>query len=756
MRHLPGRRLLVALVAAVVAAGAVGGIAYATGVVGAHSSGTVTVCVKQDTRNARFINAWSRCKKGEIAVFLQAALSTQPTQFTVRCDKGQRLGSLLDQIAKTPGTQPVTITVYGNCAEDVSIGRDFVALKGGNSSASIRSISIYGARGAGLQVLTVGSLWVGDESMFSAGSMHFTGGVEVHDSHGQIDASALDDGLKLGGGTLAVGGSTIAHGDNGPVHCDAGSITLDNVDVSGSPGDGVDAWGSCQVTIDGGRVHDNTSFGVAAWESSSIRVQRGAVIDNNPRGGALTQSGGSLWINDSIVRDNGSAGISGYMGGHINVSRSTVEGNDASGLSLSGGSSGGIDSTTIRNNSNDGVEVMDTSVLTGNGGNTITGNTDWGVWCQPAPATAQISGWDLGGLGTVSGNGDGQVSCPLSGQRPRVIVDCGNGDKLGDALDQFADRSEPVVFVVEGTCDEQVQIDRDNVTLKIASPGDGVRGLALNEVRGIQLWGLAIGSGGLHATASTFHAHTSHVSGGNTGIWLDTNSVGFVDMGSSVENASQTGVMVGSGSTLTMSDGSITGNSMTGLTVRGGTEATLSNVQITGNGSGVEIQWGGSANLNGCTVDNNQGQGVHSGGAANIVGGEVVDNGSSGVTAQQGDANLQNTRVATNQNGGVIGMNGARLTLQGTTVVEHNHGDGLALMIGSSAEIQDAVVIQSNDGNGVNVRDNSVVSSSSAAQVVNNGGWGFWCTSNALISGFGGVGTVTGNGAGQVGCPVSS
>lgn len=333
----------------------------------------------------------------------------------------------------------------------------------------------------------------------------------------------------------------------------------------------------------------------------------------------------------------------------------------------------------------------------------------------------------------------------------QYTVRCDKGQKLGALLDQIRNSTQPVTVAVYGNCAEQVQIYRDNVTLKSGASGAGIRGVGLYEVRGIELSGLAIGSGGLRATAATFHANAVHANGAG-GVWLDSGSVGFVN-DTTVAGATGNGVMLRAGSSLTMNGGAITGNAMTGITVAGA-YAGLWNVEIENNGTGVEIQFGGRADLHNCTVEQNAHSGVHTfdGGEADIGQALIQGNGQAGVIAQSGDVNLQETTIRANENVGVMGINGARVTLQGATVVEQNHGGGLALQTGSSVELQGSIVIRQNTNHGVYLQDNGVASSSSQTQVVDNGGWGVWCDSaNALIRGFVGV---SGNSQGQIGCEV--
>jgi hypothetical protein len=77
-------------------------------------------------------------------------------------------------------------------------------------------------------------------------------------------------------------------------------------------------------------------------------------------------------------------------------------------VAVMGASSVALGDAVIRENSPHGLHLMDTSVAAFNGGNEITGNSGYGILCDPAPAVAQA----FGNPGTVSGNSAGEISCP--------------------------------------------------------------------------------------------------------------------------------------------------------------------------------------------------------------------------------------------------------------------------------------------------------------------------------------------------------
>ena len=71
----------------------------------------------------------------------------------------------------------------------------------------------------------------------------------------------------------------------------------------------------------------------------------------------------------------------------------------------------GDGSAAIQSNSANGIYLKTNSVgYFNNAGNQIVSNSGWGILCDGAPANPLIAGT----IGTVSGNGAGQISCNMA------------------------------------------------------------------------------------------------------------------------------------------------------------------------------------------------------------------------------------------------------------------------------------------------------------------------------------------------------
>jgi hypothetical protein len=80
----------------------------------------------------------------------------------------------------------------------------------------------------------------------------------------------------------------------------------------------------------------------------------------------------------------------------------------------SGGVGGGAPGA-IQSNGANGIYLKTNSVgFFNDAGNQIVGNSGWGILCDGPPANPLIAIGPAGTIGTVSGNGAGQISCNLA------------------------------------------------------------------------------------------------------------------------------------------------------------------------------------------------------------------------------------------------------------------------------------------------------------------------------------------------------
>lgn len=235
-------------------------------------------------------------------------------------------------------------------------------------------------------------------------------------------------------------------------------------------------------------------------------------------------------------------------------------------------------------------------------------------------------------------------------------VNCDQGKTIASALEQASDHQ--LTIVVSGTCQENVVITRDRVTLLAAHPGAGVSGPDTQTstilVRGDQVTidGLTVtgGSNGITAIGSgQLTVRNSAVTAGRSGIVFFEGASGTVDSSalqgnprhgllieraiaavtnSTITGNGQHGVMVSSGATgrigVTPTGGfagnTISGNRSAGVQVTTGSSAVIGGNTITGNGfvpggTAGQLPFGVSvfhsqAHLASNTITGNAGSGV--------------------------------------------------------------------------------------------------------------------------------------------------
>lgn len=172
-----------------------------------------------------------------------------------------------------------------------------------------------------------------------------------------------------------------------------------------------------------------------------------------------------------------------------------------------------------------------------------------------------------------------------------INVDCAGGNRIADALSRPNVLDRRMVIVVNGTCTENVTIERDDVTLKAGSSGGGVAAdgasptILVRSARRVTLENLA-------------------VSGGIYGV-LATDGAFVVVRGGSVRSAAQHGILADDGASVAVDQCTIESNGQTGI-LADGARARVVNSTLRGNGlSGIGAIRTGSAVLGGLDAANN-------------------------------------------------------------------------------------------------------------------------------------------------------
>jgi len=317
-------------------------------------------------------------------------------------------------------------------------------------------------------------------------------------------------------------------------------------------------------------------------------------------------------------------------------------------------------------------------------------------------------------------------------------VNCTRGETIARAL-QVLDII-PITIQVKGTCNENVEIIRDDLTIKADPLGGTVIGpdpnLPTINVRGFRtvIDGLTI-------------------SGGGTGISVRG---GATIQNCTVQNMGTNGISFFHGGNGTVDNCTVRNNGGHGVVVEGGS-ATVINSAISSNATGIVVSLSGGARIGitdrnqyaGNTISNNQGSGIiiSTSGSAQIGGNIIEGNGKdpnslfawfgilidgasailvgnnkitgnsgSGVVAQRSSGlrighpalGLPITNLITGNGiapplnaptGGIFGTQGASLEIRSTTI-SGNTGNGITLALGSVARMfQDTV--SGNTANGI-------------------------------------------------------
>jgi hypothetical protein len=359
-------------------------------------------------------------------------VTSNPIACTVSCANGGMVASALALAPRT--TAGLTITIKGTCVEAVDQVPGHVTLQGALSGDGLQapqasSNPVLGISGAGV---TLNNLTI-------------SGGVTA---------------LFVRSGASAVGNNLVIEGSSGRNVMANGVITLNSSSIENSSGHGIDALSGGIVFLNGGTVRNN-SRGLQVGSTSNVLVDAGTVISDSTATGAVV-SGGSLTLRSGTIENNlpdginiNNGGIAALLGGLAVVSSNGRDGvrvfggsvrslggvisnnggqgvsvfnsgtaildtgtvvaaNAANGVLVEDGTvnvGNGDGSVTIQSNSANGVYLKTNSVgFFNNAGNQIVSNSGWGILCDGAPANPLIAGT----IGTVSGNGAGQISCNMA------------------------------------------------------------------------------------------------------------------------------------------------------------------------------------------------------------------------------------------------------------------------------------------------------------------------------------------------------
>jgi parallel beta-helix repeat protein len=366
-------------------------------------------------------------------------------------------------------------------------------------------------------------------------------------------------------------------------------------------------------------------------------------------------------------------------------------------------------------------------------------------------------------------------------------VNCTKGQTITRALQGLDFIS--VTIQIKGTCSENVEIVRDDVTLipdplggTIIGPDPNLPTINVRAFRTV-IDGLTISGGGpgifVHGGATIRNCTVQNT--GTTGISFYHGGNGTVDH-CTVQSSGGHGVSIEGGSA-TVINSAISSNTFTGIIVSGSGSARIGITdrnQYAGNtvsnnqGSGILISTSGSANIGGNTISGNGTNpnslfayfGVLiSSASANLAGNNsITGNSGSGVFAERSSVRIGNpsfglpiTNVITGNGtslvpnaatGGIFANQNSSLQIQGATI-DGNTGNGVFLLFQSNARIYDSTV-NNNTGNGIFLAQGAaLLLQDPAVTVTGNAQFGLQCggTESSFAGNFSGI---SGNSVGDV------
>lgn len=322
--------------------------------------------------------------------------SAQSNNFTVDCNRGQRIATALEQ---GDFRKPVVINLRGTCREFVTITRANVTLRG-DPAAEIVAPNQLG------DLVTVSADRVTLENLTLSGGL--TGLSQDHAptfvARNVVIQDTSDIGVRVRVGDARLIGCTIQRAGGigvsvvrgGSVVLSGGSQVLDNAKA------GISATGNSLVNVVGSTVTGSGEQGVLLMANSQGTIGTGSTISHNGLNGVQVQTNSQGTVTDSTISSNGFRGIVLSQGSQGQISGTTVSSNGATGIMVESGSHASLFNNTITANGTDSSASEGTGVMVASADaefvdNTISNHPGDGVWAERARI-------DWSG-GSVTGNG---------------------------------------------------------------------------------------------------------------------------------------------------------------------------------------------------------------------------------------------------------------------------------------------------------------------------------------------------------------
>jgi len=362
-------------------------------------------------------------------------------------------------------------------------------------------------------------------------------------------------------------------------------------------------------------------------------------------------------------------------------------------------------------------------------------------------------------------------------QPQNITVNCAV-DTVAGTLERAGDGVARLDISIQKFCNESVSVSRSNVTLRALTSDAGVRDITLDGAHGIQLTDLTLSQTLLATNGAAFVASNLKVTNSATPVLVEDSATGRLDE-PVLTDCTEACIKVNDGGSLNVNYGTLQGhdkNTGIGLIVENGGSIDLTGTAISNSMWGLDVIFGGSADVRWATIEgcgggiiasgvvrvedtiiqNNFGNGglnVQPGGYAEIAKSKVIDNTGGGAGSSGGVLRISDTDILRNGGGGfgadlggyvlmwgsrVIG-NGDGSTSRGATlqildtVISNNRGRGIEARNASTVLLA-GTTVQDNEGDGIWLGDVSFLEVSTAAPggpltvVTGNAGYGLYCS----------------------------
>ena len=277
--------------------------------------------------------------------------------------------------------------------------------------------------------------------------------------------------------------------------------------------------------------------------------------------------------------------------------------------------------------------------------------------------------------------GVGLILAATSAHAGVRVVNCDEGDSLQKAIDAGAGSAKAIEIEVYGTCEEDIRIYRDGVSIvgDGAATIDGDARLYNADRTTFEYLNLTGSGGGLTVVNSRARLQSVNVfDNARHGIAVSQNGT-LVCITCRIEHNTEDGVVLNNGMARLRSNSIIEHNGGNGIMVTNNGFLELDGGSVTDNGvHGVQATVNSALSIDGSNVSNNNAYGV------------LLDLASSGT--------ILNTTIQDNSGEGVEAVANSAVTISGGSIASNGH-HGVSLIFHSTARLAD-VPIFNNNGSG--------------------------------------------------------